>query len=148
MIFNFLKNCFQGTKTRSLSSIWVKKTFLSQNESNLEEEVFWWGEVWKRSKKIEWITSKIYFYLLIKVFFCQQMKLLIILFNRGSRTPGVNFINFLRTAFAHADHESVKKTVKLSVFLRFLDLRAQKLLVEHWWNWPVSIPKELDNKFW
>jgi len=28
-----------------------------------------------------------------------------------------------------------KKTVKLSVFLRFQDLHKQKLLVECWWNW-------------
>jgi len=32
------------------------------------------------------------------------------------RKPGVNFINVLRAAFALADPESAKKTVKLSVF--------------------------------
>jgi len=30
--------------------------------------------------------------------------------------PIVNFINFLRAAFMHADPESAKKTVKLSIF--------------------------------
>ncbi len=30
-------------------------------------------------------------------------------------TPGVNFTNVLRTAFAHVDPKSVKNTVKLSV---------------------------------
>jgi len=29
-----------------------------------------------------------------------------------------------------------KKTVTLSIFLCFRDLRVQKLLVECWWNWP------------
>jgi len=28
-----------------------------------------------------------------------------------------------------------KETVKLSVFLSFLDMRVQKQLAEHWWNW-------------
>jgi len=41
-------------------------------------------------------------------------------------TPGVNFINGLLAAFAHTEPKSVKKTVKLSVFLRFRDLRTQK----------------------
>ena len=44
-------------------------------------------------------------------------------------TPGLNFINVLRTAFSHVEPKSVKKTVKLSVFLRFRNLRAQKLRV-------------------
>ena len=44
-------------------------------------------------------------------------------------TPGVNFINVLHAAFACVDLKSVKKTVELSVFLRFDDLRAQKLPV-------------------
>jgi len=48
---------------------------------------------------------------------------------------GVNFINFLQTAFKCTDPKSAKKTVKLSVFLRFPDLRVQKLLIECWWNW-------------
>jgi len=44
-----------------------------------------------------------------------------------SDTPGVNCINILCAAFARAEPKSVKKTVKLSVFLSFRDLRAQKL---------------------
>jgi len=39
-------------------------------------------------------------------------------------TPGLNFINILCTAFTHVEPKTVKKTVKLSVFLRFWDLRA------------------------
>jgi len=39
-------------------------------------------------------------------------------------TPGVNFINILRTAFLCADLKSAKKTFKLSVLLHFWDLRA------------------------
>ena len=45
--------------------------------------------------------------------------------------PGVNFTNFIRAAFKHADPKSAKKTVKLS---SFWDLRALKMLKEHWWN--------------
>ncbi len=40
---------------------------------------------------------------------------------------GVDFSNLLRVAFARAEPKSVKKTVKLSEFLRFWDL--QKLRV-------------------
>ncbi len=32
-----------------------------------------------------------------------------------------------------------KKTVKLSVFLRFRNLRTQKLLIDCWWNWPFDV---------
>jgi len=46
-----------------------------------------------------------------------------------SDTPGVNCINILCAAFARAEPKSVKKTVKLSVFLSFRDLRAQKLRI-------------------
>jgi len=43
--------------------------------------------------------------------------------------PGLNFINGLRTAFMQVESKSVKKTVKLSVFLRFRNLHAQKLFI-------------------
>jgi hypothetical protein len=53
-------------------------------------------------------------------------------------TSGVNFINVLWANFTPANPESTKKTGKLSVFfLRFQDLRTQKLLSECWWNWPL-----------
>jgi len=42
---------------------------------------------------------------------------------------GVDFSNLLRVAFARAEPKSVKKTVKLSEFLRFWDLRVQKMRV-------------------
>ncbi len=35
---------------------------------------------------------------------------------------------------SHTQIPKVQKTAKLSVFLRFWDLRAQKVLVECWWN--------------
>jgi hypothetical protein len=35
-------------------------------------------------------------------------------------SPGINFINVLRTAFMHADPKSLKKKVKLSIFLVLL----------------------------
>jgi len=35
-------------------------------------------------------------------------------------TPGLNFINLLRTAFAHADPKSVKDTYDLTVFFMLL----------------------------
>jgi len=44
-------------------------------------------------------------------------------------TPGVNFINVLRTDFARAEPKSIKKTVKLSTFLRFWNLSAQNLYI-------------------
>jgi len=40
--------------------------------------------------------------------------------SRGSWSPGLNFINILRTAFTLADPKSVKKTVKLSIFFTLL----------------------------
>ncbi len=42
---------------------------------------------------------------------------------------GVDFIDLLRVAFALAEPKNVEKTVKLSEFLRFRDLRVQKLRV-------------------
>jgi len=45
--------------------------------------------------------------------------------------PGVNFINIPQVAFKCTDPESAKKTDNLTVFLRFWDLSAQKLLVKH-----------------
>ncbi len=42
-----------------------------------------------------------------------------------------------RSAFMFVDHESAKKTVKLSVFLHSQDLRRQKLCIICWWNWPL-----------
>ena len=42
---------------------------------------------------------------------------------------GVNFTNILHTAFIHADTKRAKKTVNSSSFLRFWDLRVQKLHV-------------------
>ncbi len=50
--------------------------------------------------------------------------------------PGLNFIKVLRTAFKLADPKSVKRYWWLNcIFLRSWDLRAQKLLVEGFWNW-------------
>ncbi len=43
--------------------------------------------------------------------------------------PSVNFINILRAAFTLTEPKSVKKIVNSLVFLRFQDLRAQKLRV-------------------
>ncbi len=41
--------------------------------------------------------------------------------------PGVNFSNILCAAFARVEPKSVKKELKSSIFLRFWDLRLQKL---------------------
>jgi len=41
-------------------------------------------------------------------------------------TPGVNFINTIQAAFMSANPKSVKKTVKLSIYLCFWDLCSQK----------------------
>jgi len=49
-------------------------------------------------------------------------------------TTGLNFINILHTAFTCVDSESVGFSQILSIFLRFWDLHAQKLLVKRWWN--------------
>jgi len=38
----------------------------------------------------------------------------------SSSSPGLNFINALRTAFTHLDPKSIKKTVKLSIFITLL----------------------------
>jgi hypothetical protein len=45
---------------------------------------------------------------------------------------GVNFINVFRAAFVCEEPKSVKKTAKLSVFLRFWDLHVQKLRIKSW----------------
>ncbi len=49
-------------------------------------------------------------------------------------TPGLNFINILQTAFMRVNPERLEFSKILSIFLHFWDLRAQKLLVKHWWN--------------
>jgi len=49
----------------------------------------------------------------------------------------VNLINLLRAHFTRADPKSALKTYGLAVFLRFWDLRLQKMFVERWWNWPL-----------
>ncbi len=41
----------------------------------------------------------------------------------STKSPGFNFINNLQAAFMCADPESAKNPLKLSVFLRFWDLR-------------------------
>jgi len=46
-----------------------------------------------------------------------------------SGTPEVNFIIILRGAFMRADPESPKRHSSCQSFLRFWDLRAQKLLL-------------------
>jgi len=46
--------------------------------------------------------------------------------------PDANFINILGAAFTHQDPISVKKTDKLTVFLRFWNLCAQKLFIKCW----------------
>ncbi len=43
--------------------------------------------------------------------------------------PGLNFINILCTAFMHADLKSVKKTVKLSIFLTLLGSMSIKAVL-------------------
>jgi len=51
----------------------------------------------------------------------------------------------------HIDPKKRKKTDNVTVFLCFLDLRAQKLLVEHWWNWHLvftSHPNEINQVVW
>jgi len=50
-------------------------------------------------------------------------------------SPGLNFINVLRAAFAHTYPKCVKTTDKLSIFLCFRDLWALKMHIKCWWNW-------------
>ena len=58
---------------------------------------------------------------------------------KSKARPWFNFINVLRTAFTLVVPKSVKKfSLVLSIFLRFRDLRMQKLLVERWWNWHLG----------
>ncbi len=48
-------------------------------------------------------------------------------------TPGVNFINVPHAAFTRADPECAKNDSQVSsVFLRFWDLLAKKLLIKFW----------------
>jgi len=54
-------------------------------------------------------------------------------------SPGVNVINVLQAASMCADPKSVKRHWWLNcIFLRFLDLHVQKLLVKRWWNGPLG----------
>jgi len=51
-------------------------------------------------------------------------------------TPLVYFTNIFTSSFYTRSSQKCKNSVKLSVsFYAFWDLRAQKLLVERWWNW-------------
>jgi len=62
-------------------------------------------------------------------------------------TPGLNFINVLRTAFTLVDPKSIKKTLMTKLyFLHFWDLRVQKLCIECWWNWH-QVEKRRSNFF-
>ena len=57
---------------------------------------------------------------------------------------GVNFTNILRAAFKLEDPISALKLLNLTFFfLRFWDLRAQKLLVECWWYRPLIVSIEV-----
>ncbi len=46
-------------------------------------------------------------------------------------TPGLNFINILRTALTHVDPKSVRIQSNPQYLFTLLDLHAQKLYVEH-----------------
>jgi len=72
----------------------------------LEQAATWWRILsrWRRRSSIEWIV---------------EVQL------RRSST-GVNFTNILRAAFTHADPESAKNTVKLSVFFCTFGIWAGK----------------------
>jgi len=54
-----------------------------------------------------------------------------------SLTPGLNFINFLRTAFMLADPECAKKTVKLAVSFGAFGTYERKSCT--WWNWHLEL---------
>jgi len=57
-----------------------------------------------------------------------------------SLSPELNFINVLRSAFTLVDPKSIKRHWWLNyIFLRFWDLRAQKLYIERWWNWHLDV---------
>ncbi len=75
---------------------------VAQNNNFLVKMDFFYSRIqFSRSKMKEWPISREF---------------------RGK--PGVDFINYLRTAFTLVEPKSVKKTVKSSVFLRFRDLWA------------------------
>ncbi len=54
-------------------------------------------------------------------------------------TPSVNFINFLSTAFALIDPESIKNRVKSSMsFYTFGICQCKSCMyIERWWNWAL-----------
>ncbi len=82
--------------------------------------------------KMEW-ESSIFFALLGSALEKTVSKMLVKL------TPVLNFINFLWAAFMHADPKNVKKDSQVvSLFLRFRDLRLQKLFLKCWWNWHLD----------
>ncbi len=49
-------------------------------------------------------------------------------------SPGIYFLNMFMNSFYLCRSQKPKDSQVSSVFLRFLDLHAQKLLVKCWWN--------------
>jgi hypothetical protein len=58
-------------------------------------------------------------------------------------TPGVDFTNVLRAAFALKDPNSTKKL--MTVFLRFWNLGMKNMLIKHWRNRPQSTKEQSVN---
>jgi len=57
--------------------------------------------------------------------------------------PGVDFTNIFTSSFYTRSSQKHNNSVKLSVsFYAFWDLRAPKLLIEHWWNWHLVVKKK------
>ncbi len=50
-------------------------------------------------------------------------------------TPGVNFINVLRAAFAPVDPKSVKIYWLLDWIIMLLGPMSVNAVLERWWNW-------------
>ncbi len=50
---------------------------------------------------------------------------------------------YLRVAFTPVAPKSVRIQSSVSIFLRFWDLRIQKLLVECWWNWHLLLLQKI-----
>ncbi len=95
-------------------SLPAQSSILGKSVSTLNSKIFYLGKSVKSKMKT------FYFHLL--AFTCISFKFT---WQHQNILPqGVNFINVLHTAFMRVEPKSVKKTVKLSVFLRFWDLRA------------------------
>ncbi len=126
-----LKHCFGHLRLQvTLAILWgyISKIF----------------EMWIAKSKIASPGSLFNHYLLCFLLTLSDLKFTCLLFNyfehdtiRVRMTEKSRISSTFYEQLLSAQIPKAQKTVKLSVFLHFRDIGAQKPLIEYWWNWPL-----------